>query len=146
MLLKSRDGASVELRVLGYEYPLIEDKKTDSNWLSVFCSVHLGPDVWSFTGKSLLSWEARDLARWLETISGPGMSEGRLAFTEPHLRFEAKQLSEQLRVLKVSHRYSAGSNSMSIEAELIIEREALQIASQTFLQEAGRFPPRAGVS
>lgn len=89
MLLRSSDGAEVELSIVGYEFPDLsglddpEDDEWDANWLVVEGRVRL-PDGrrWSFREPCLVVDEARELGEWLGGVGGDT-----LVFTEPNLGF-----------------------------------------------------------
>jgi hypothetical protein len=103
MLLTSFDGASVDLRVGGYQFP---DRKAeyrrdwDANWLNI-CGRVTQTDGASctFVDPSLTTWEAEALGVWLRGAAagtvdaspyGTGEPEQLLVFTEPNLAFSVE--------------------------------------------------------
>src|SRR5215475_14419190 len=104
MQLKSSDGASVELRIAGYEFPDYPAPALgspvpgagdwDANWLQVAGNVTLADGrTWAFEDPCLTTWEARGLGEWLREVSagterpfrGIREPQGWLVFTEPNL-------------------------------------------------------------
>ena len=113
VLLNSTDGASVELRISGYQFP--EYKVTiqqdwDANWLNVRGNMtQADGKTWSFDDPSLTSWEARTLGTWLHgaaagtvaaaSPSGIGEPQQLLTFTEPNLAFSLEsRTGDQVRI------------------------------------------------
>jgi hypothetical protein len=111
MQLNSSGGASVELRIAGYQSPdpgaLAPDhvwvrraadspEKWEPNWLQVCGHVTVADGrAWAFDDPCLTTWEARELGDWLREVAAgteppfrgyrePG---GWLVFTEPNLGF-----------------------------------------------------------
>ena len=99
MRLDSEDGASVDLRLVGYQFPGAVGAPPgdwDANWLVVRGRVRLADGrARSFTDASLTTWDARDIGGWLRgVVSGhvapvrqDAPEEDLLAFTEPCLAF-----------------------------------------------------------
>src|SRR5215467_1062956 len=116
MQLNSSDGASVELRVAGYQYPdyykapspealqrlmgganipVVFDK-SDLNWLQVSGNIIPAEGTaWAFADPCLTTSEARELGDWLRQVAagieppfrGYRDSQGWLTFIEPNLGF-----------------------------------------------------------
>jgi hypothetical protein len=104
--LGSNYGPSVELGVLGYEFPRA-DKRMDvwtANWLDIQGRICL-PDgrTWDFTHPCLTTFEATQLGSWLQRVSagdvslplrsGTDSAASKLFFTEPLLAFRAESTS-----------------------------------------------------
>jgi hypothetical protein len=100
MQLSSSDGASVELRIAGYQFPdpgtLVSGhvSKWGLNWLRVRGHVTLADGRgWAFEDPCLTTWEARELGDWLYQVAagtelpfrGIREPQGWLVFTEPNL-------------------------------------------------------------
>jgi hypothetical protein len=112
VLLTSIDGASVELRISGYQFPGYEGTTRhdwDANWLNVRGNVaQADGKTWSFEDPSLTTWEARALGTWLQgaaagtvpvSPTGTGEPEQLLVFTEPNLAFSLEsRIGDQVRV------------------------------------------------
>jgi hypothetical protein len=99
VLLRSSDGARVELRAVGYQFPgrrpSTGERDEDANWLVIRGDVRLADGrAWSFEDPCLLTWEARSLADWLRGVASgavvpkpPGGDDGApgVVFVEPNL-------------------------------------------------------------
>ena len=107
MRLGSDLGPSVELEVLGYEFPRA-DKRTDvwtANWLDIRGRIRLADGrTWDFTHPCLTTFEAAQLGAWLHSVSsddesvlsrmGTDRKVPRVFLTEPLLAFEAEPTSK----------------------------------------------------
>jgi hypothetical protein len=111
-LLTSPDGASVELRINGYQFPgyqAITRRDWDANWLDVRGDVaQADGKAWSFEDPSLTTWEAQALGTWLQRAaagtvpvspSRTGEPGQLLVFTEPNLAFSLEsRIGDRVRV------------------------------------------------
>ena len=100
MKLTSTDGAVVELRPTGYQFPRHVPQGRDdwdANWLLIAGQVRTSDgQSWKFSDPCLTTWEARSLGNWLDGVvsgdiepapfSGTG-DEVLFLFTEPNLAF-----------------------------------------------------------
>jgi len=91
-------GDSLRLRLLGYQFPNDENDEWDSNWLIVEGRAALDGKSWEFRDPCLLTWEAANLADWLELVARRAEAVGPLSFIEPNLEFELAS-DVQVRVL-----------------------------------------------
>jgi len=87
MKLASRDGQSLELRILGYEFPHLEAAEYDSNWLVVAGEVRHPKGSWRFTHPCLLTYEVARLASWMDAVADANQWSDDCGFTEPNLEF-----------------------------------------------------------
>jgi hypothetical protein len=115
MLLASAsgDGASVELRVVRYQYPGVAASGTrdwDANWLVVRGDAHTAQgEAWSFSDPCLTTWEARELTVWLrEATDGrvapteaPADSGELFVFTEPNIALSVAAREGESVVIRV---------------------------------------------
>lgn len=101
MRLRGDDGQLVELSVVGYQFPDLEqfahsanwDPDSDANWLVIRGAVHQRRRSWSFEDPCLLTDEAAELGGWLRGVAGGtigparrlGTRPGSLDFLEPNL-------------------------------------------------------------
>jgi hypothetical protein len=88
----TNDRFSLEMSVIGYEFPDILDDFEDSNWLVIrvaLQSVH-GAWRWQVEDAGSLTWELDGCAQWLYDLSAghPVLTE-EYGFSEPDIRFEA---------------------------------------------------------
>ncbi|QHT55911.1 hypothetical protein GXP71_07380 [Cellulomonas sp. H30R-01] len=113
MRFESGDGASVDLRLVGYQFPGAVGAPPgdwDANWLVVRGRVRLADGrAWTFTDASLTTWDARDLDGWLRgVVSGhvapvrqDAPEEDLLAFTEPCLAFSLAARDDSVATVRV---------------------------------------------
>ncbi|WP_423222104.1 WapI family immunity protein [Ideonella lacteola] len=97
MILQS-DANSLELRILGYQFPKNSSAKYDSNWLVIGCRVDAEGQAWTFQDPCLLTWEVGALIEHLEALASGATTRRSLGFTEPNLEFVSCSPSD-LRVL-----------------------------------------------
>ena len=89
MILRSeKDQSEFELRLIGYQYPDIENEYWDANWLLISVRVNSPVASWTHTDPCLMTAEARDLANWLGDVAFDRQSRTRILFIEPNLSFE----------------------------------------------------------
>lgn len=88
MHLENSSGESLELRVLGYEYPDVKDDKWDSNWLNIEITVNHKNGTWVTTDPCLLTFEISKIADWFEQLYiSTDQVKPKLEFVEPNLVF-----------------------------------------------------------
>jgi hypothetical protein len=82
------DDSSVRLTIVGYQFPEIIGDEWDSNWLIVDGSASLEGRDWRFRDPCLTTFEAIELANWLEACARGTAGKTYCGFTEPNLEFE----------------------------------------------------------
>jgi hypothetical protein len=88
MILAQPDGPTIELSIVGYEFPDGGTGWHDWNWLNVEVHVRSGPAAWSGGPDAcLLTTEARELAAWLRAVASGAEREPGVDFLEPELAF-----------------------------------------------------------
>lgn len=78
----------MELDILGYQFPGIENVEYDSDWLVVSARASKDGRSWKFREPCLLTHEAAELADWLESATRGRCKNKTLDFIEPNLAFE----------------------------------------------------------
>jgi hypothetical protein len=81
-------GSSLELSIVGYEFPELEGVPYDSNWLVIAGDAELDGRAWKFREPCLLTDEASALADWLEARSKDARKDSEISFIEPNLYFK----------------------------------------------------------
>lgn len=119
MRLTSTDGAEIELRPVGYQYPTIGGNgggDWDANWLYIRGDVRLADGRrWHFQDACLTTWEGAELAGWLRSAAAgevraipfPADEEQLLVFTEPNLGFSLAATAEGTRSVRVHFSFEA---------------------------------------
>lgn len=112
--LQSRDGASLDLGLTGYQFdasaraPVGTD--WDANWLLVRGEVHTADGVeWTFLDPCLTTWESRSISSWLRSAAAGQIAvaehwsgaEDLLHFTEPNVAFSLQQRAGNRAVVRV---------------------------------------------
>jgi len=112
MQLRSPDGASVDLRITGYQFPGKWAKvgsppswewagdRESANWLQIGGHITLADGkTWAFEDPCLTTWDALELGSWLREVAAGtvppspdagGEPEGLLDFLEPNLAFSVE--------------------------------------------------------
>lgn len=107
MRLIGIDGNSVELGVVGYQFPHAVEPQQRQSWLIVEGSATCPQGTWSFRWPALTADDAVELARWLvragtEPCGARGDGGSHLSFTEPNLAFTSALVDADLVELHVS--------------------------------------------
>ncbi len=147
MKLASKDGRSiVELQILGYQFPYLETKEYDSNWLIVAGNVMHQSGSWQFTDPCLLTYEAEQLASWMDLVADTELPSGSCDFTEPTLEFRTL-LNIDRPVLRVyfdlKARPSWATKVEEIFVEFAIEDIDRRSIGQQWRTELSAYPQRA---
>lgn len=69
MKLINKDQTSFKLNIQNYQFPKMETEEYDSNWLMIQIKVHHQKGEWQSVDPSLLTYEAKEIAEWLEKIA-----------------------------------------------------------------------------
>jgi hypothetical protein len=115
--LSSRDGASIEIRPIGYQFPLNPQAKVgadwDNNWLVVGGAVTTGGQQWTFVDPCLTTWEAPQISTWLRRVADGSLPSttdwsedwsedaSLLYFTEPNLALSLQSRTDEHACLRV---------------------------------------------
>lgn len=130
-------GDALELRVVGYEFPDVQDDAYDSDWLVIAGTVDHDGRSWTFREPCLLADEARALAEWL---SSPSTAPP--AFIEPLL-----EVAHDEGILRVSLGAEAvepgGDPGERVNLRIPVSAPALADAASAWRASLAEFPPRA---
>jgi hypothetical protein len=166
--LVSADGASVDLRPVGYEYEQAPPADSawesepvwDANWLVILGQVRAADGrEWTFSDPCLTTWEAERLLEWLQAL-GCGEVRKALTFTEPNLgfrvdaqddervrlrvHFSAESLPPGLRTAdpRTADPRTASRRVGGYDVLLAIGRADLAAAAQAWAEDCQAFPLR----
>ncbi|MFN7966178.1 MAG: hypothetical protein U0V87_10875 [Acidobacteriota bacterium] len=89
MRLETEDGLSLELRILGYQFPDMRTNSQDSNWLIIEGEVAHPRGAWTFRDPCLLAYEVSRLADWLGSLARGTPTSGEKSFMEPNISFRS---------------------------------------------------------
>jgi hypothetical protein len=98
VVLAGDNGHRLELELLGYQFPAIEDDERDSNWLNIRISATNDQGSWNATDPSIGTVEVAELADWLEAIAEREEPACELEFIEPNLAFELAETNGSVRL------------------------------------------------
>lgn len=166
MLLTSSDGASVELRPVGYQFAAEpgepgEPGDWDANWLEIRGQVRTAAgESWTFEEPCLTTWEARQLGDWLRSAAEGRVpvaeaptedAAGVLTFTESNLAFSlaardgddvALRIHLALESARPESDEATTSDVSANGVPLRIERRHLLAAAGAWEEELAPFPER----
>ncbi len=166
LLQDAGSGNSVELGVVGYEFPAMEPSGPgfdwDANWLRVRGRVTVGATSWAFTVPCLTTLESAELGEWLlraaagevDAGSDPGVGRGPRSFVEPNIAVKLTATDDAT----VSLVWSLSQESAPLDATdeqrygdgvpvlVVVAREALRIAAGEWKENLQRFPIRGDKS
>ena len=88
MDIRTDNGSSVYLEVLGYQFPDKANEEWDSNWLTIYMAVTIPKGTWSVSQSFLLTYELGLIADWFDAVADHTQVENEIGFVEPDLWFE----------------------------------------------------------
>jgi hypothetical protein len=148
--LETTDGHSLELRILGYQYPDMETEEYDSNWLIVEGQIMHPRGGWKFRDPCLLTYEASRLAAWLESLARGSTPETEVGFIEPNISFRSVVSSAEptLRVYfeleaRPPWALSAVVGDEQCWIDFPVSEFELRRAAATLFDQLKKYPPRA---
>lgn len=162
LMQDARSGTSIELEVVGYQFPAMEPTGPgfdwDANWLRIRGRVTIGATSWAFADPCLTTWESAELGEWLlqaaageiDAGSDPGIGRGSRSFVEPNLAVKLTATDEATVSLVWSfsqesappgateaQRYGDG-----VPVLVAVAREALRVAAEQWKENLRSFPIR----
>jgi len=149
MRLVGPDG-SMELTLVGYQFPHLATAAWDSNWLNVRVRVQHPRGNWSAQDPCLLTYDVAELADWFEAVATGRDQDAELGFMEPNLVFKTGRDSHGSRFVRVYFDLElrptwASSNGAEME-DLFLEFPAdaaqLSAAAQSLREQLARYPQR----
>lgn len=150
MRITSLDGDSIELRIVGYQFPDsgFSPGDQDANWLVVSGHVRQGDESWSFRDPSLMTWEAQQLVSWLQYASHSRPEQ--IDFIEPNISFEVTRSGGDEIVITLTLRGEAAPPSIAepdrwdlgCAMVLRVSRSSLSGAAREWERDLAGFPVR----
>jgi hypothetical protein len=145
MRLTGTDGQSLNLEILGYQFPDPRPDEYDSNWLRIKGAGACSRGHWTFVDPCLLTFEVAALADWLECVASGGSCSSEITFIEPNLSFH--QQSGALRVYFELEARPAWAASKEAPAEDLwldfpASTEMLRVGAMALRHQLQRFPRR----
>jgi hypothetical protein len=151
MRLEAANGNSLELSIVGYEFPAIDDDEWDSNWLEIKVSASSDRGSWTTIAPCLLTTEVATLADWLEALARQETEVREFDFIEPSVSFELVDNSDAVRLrawfeLEFRPRWAPWKKvpERDLCVDLTVTRDDLRAAAESLRTQLRGFPPRAG--
>ena len=148
MKLRNKDNTSFELKILNYQFPKMETEEYDSIWLMIQIKVKHPKGEWQARDPSLLTYEAKEIADWLEKIAKNEYVEKTQTFIEPNLSFELLDDKKYIRIyfgLESRPSWAAGKVAAEVDLwlDIEIENDNLIEAAEDLRRQLLKFPQRA---
>lgn len=173
MLIRDREGAQFELRIIGYEFPMGNFGIEDDNWLVVKIKVSTPNGSWEATDPSLQTWDVARLANWLNDIADSKLImypqlpaplkqlrgkaylltllADELSFTEPDLHFKLMHNFRREIVIRVYFELelrppwvrSSWAGLNDVYVDLAVTPEYLREAASALRRDLALYPQRA---
>ena len=144
MLITNNNGVSLELHIIGYQFPIYKNP-IDANWLIVEGRVSHPNGNWSFRDPCLETYDTEELADWLEAVAYGLEESSGICFTERHLVFEVESRGSK-RVLRVQFAMEARPPWLTSENSIFLEfpviTQDILLTTSAWRKEACQFPTR----
>jgi hypothetical protein len=149
MQLVGSDG-SLELTVVGYQFPHLAMEAWDSNWLNVRVRVQHPRGSWTAQDPCLLTHDVAELADWLEAAATGREQDSELGFMEPNLAFQTGLDGRGSRFVRVYFDLElrppwAPSDGVPVEEVFLdfpAEPAQLSAAARSLREQLARYPRR----
>ncbi|MBL8076992.1 MAG: hypothetical protein JNM55_03445 [Anaerolineales bacterium] len=145
MKLKSSNGSSFQLKIIGYEFPDIKDDYDDSNWLMIQIDVTSNENAWHANFPALTTFEVEELANWLSSIDSIKDDPGRRGFIELCLDFQFSTRTDGQQFLNVFCMNEMSPNGQPgniFETKFPVSEINLSQAAKDLRLELQKFPQR----
>jgi hypothetical protein len=155
VLLESANGSeSLEVTVIGYEFPNDTSERGTANWLQADVSVKTQHGWGTSRAPFMHTWDASNLALWLESLSGFDSEVERImVFPEPNLQLMVIDRTPQDIALHVDFILEQPGNWKMDDAvdnfrsyvgsmNLNLTKVAVLKAAISLRSELGQFPQR----
>lgn len=137
----------VDFKVAGYQYPKIDDKDYDGNWLNIYIEVDGNIGKWKTVDACLLTWEIEGL---IEEFDKAGRAEvgykSDVEFIEPNLRFSLNSKQADEIEIRIEFRLESRPMSWSENEKCFLEgkfnKETVKSIKEGLEQELKRYPKK----
>jgi len=149
MRLRGRDG-SMELTLVGYQFPHLATVEWDSNWLNVRVRVQHPRGTWTAQDPCMLTYDVPALADWLEAVAAGHEDDAEHGFLEPNLLFRVVTDASGNRFVRVFFELELrptrapfdGAPMEDLFLDFPAERMQLAAAAKSLRDQAARYPRR----
>jgi hypothetical protein len=146
MRLATSTNFAVELCIVGYQFPDSHSAEYDSNWLVIKGQVRHPRGNWNFREPCLLTYEAAQLADWLESVAADCETSSDAGFIEPNLAFEVvtAEFGRILRIIfSAESRPPWASQGVNVILEFPVAELNIAEAIREWRDQLWLFPQRA---
>jgi hypothetical protein len=145
VILEGANGERLELTLVAYQFPEVEDDMWDANWLEVRISAADDPDAWTADDPCLLTWEVDELADWLDAVAESRAPVAEIEFIEPSLMLERIEV-DGAAVVRVWFENALRPPEAPEDEDVLIDFEVapamLRAAAASLRAQRQRFPRR----
>lgn len=148
MIFTGIENQTVELKIINYQYPEINDDNWDDNWLNIYLNVKCKVGHWQTVDPSLTTWEVQELINWFDKLSKNSRSKyTNMLFTEPNLSFELlndyKADSKTFRIkFNLEPRPQSASDDKEYFVDFVADNNELKRISMALKSELNKYPER----
>lgn len=148
MIFNGIDNQVVELKIINYQYPEINDKDWDGNWLNIYINVKSQFGNWQTTDPSLTTWEVIQLIEWFDDLSINKKPKWKdQEFTEPNLAFYVLNLeTDDYKTIRISFNLECRPQNATDEIDYFVDVHAnnneLKRISNDLRKELEKYPVR----
>ena len=149
MRLRGPDG-SMELTLVGYQFPHLATVPWDSNWLTVRVRVEHPRGTWAAEDPCMLTYDVPALADWLEAVGAGHEDDAEHGFLEPNLLFRVLTDAGGNRIVRVFFELELrpvwapfdGAGMEDLFLDFPAEPTQLTAAATSLREQAARYPQR----
>jgi hypothetical protein len=149
MVFAGIENQTVELRIVNYQYPDLNDGSWDRNWLNIYLDVNSKAGHWHTLHPSLTTWEVNSLINWFESLSqGIQPENQKLDFTEPNLSLQLLNAfdspEKRIRIkFELESRPPKARALVEYFVDLVADSYELKRLSTDLKTELDKFPERS---
>lgn len=147
MIFKGIENESVEMKVLGYQFPHVDKPDDyDANWLRIYTKVVSNKGNWQTVDSSLLTWDVERLSEWFKKLSIDNSEEKNIDFLEPNLAFQLIEVESEIKkirlIFELESRPMNASSDVSYFVDFLFDNEQLLTLSKELEEYLNRYPKR----
>jgi hypothetical protein len=148
MLFTGVDNQTVELRIVNYQFPKINDGTWDANWLNIHLIVKSSVGNWETVDACLITWEVHSLITWLDQLSNnKSPIDSEMNFTEPNISFQLlNEYNSEKKTFRIKFdldcRPRSATDDKEYYVDIIADSQELERLALELKKELAKFPER----
>lgn len=150
MKLTGQNNESFELWVIDYQFSENTTDEYDSNWLRIGIKLKGFKKEWATSDPSLLTWEVKFLADWLQNLLASDREEREIEFIEPNLKFElVDKIDDNFKIrthLALESKPNWFTDDETFTFDIVVDRGQIEESVDRLNFLLTRFRGRAGVN